>query len=155
MGQHATTVEDAMRASGGRTGADFAATLDMLGYNDSDAVRGSGVSMQMLRWYKFESKTVGVRTIRRIWAWADAETEAHARSVERVMRTGVDEYEALHGRAPEVVSLVWLRRGEETADGRPVGYHNAVMRDAAAILRDNGQRVQFVYSADARSEDVR
>lgn len=137
-----------------RTGADLAALLDAIGYSVAAAAKEIGLSTMYVAKYELEADAVGNRAYRRIWEWADKAMKRHERDVARVIRTALDEYELLHGRAPDVVTLVWLKRGERDSQDRPAEPHNAVMRDAAAILRDNGQRVRFTYLAAAQPGDI-
>lgn len=137
-----------------RTGADLAALLDATGYSVAAAAKEIGLSTMYVAKYELEADTVGNRAYRRIWEWADKAMKRHERDVARVIRTALDEYVSLHGRAPDVVTLVWLKHGETDSGGRPSGFHNAVMRDAAAILRDNGQEVRFTFLASAQPGDI-
>lgn len=141
-----------------RTGTDLLARMSYIGINGKQMCTMCGLAMQTYSSYIYcygadRAATKGSPI--RMWRIVDKLTKQHDAEVDRVLKIALDDYEAYNGRPPELVRLAWMNKQDIHPDGLPYSFHNAVMRDAAYEIEQEGIPVRFVRWTQLRDGDIK
>lgn len=128
------------------TPATFRALRETCGYTQGDVAEAVGVALRTVkRWESYDGEPPAD-----VAEWVLERVEDHERAVEAMVEVAEDARDRTG--VSEVAVSYYREQMHYVVDGRddgPFGVANARARDAAAILRDEGFEVRFVYPEGA------
>lgn len=140
-----------------RSGTDLLAALDYIGISATELQSMCHISQPAFSSYVYHApmRNPARGVPAQLWRMADKLTAWHDAEVDRVLKVALDDYQAFNGKPPELVRLVWMSQKEEHPDGYCASLHNAVMRDAAFEIEQEGIPVRFVRISQMKEGDIR
>lgn len=136
----------------GRTGADFRAMRERIGWAQQEAGVAMGVDKSVVQ--KWETPQAGWDVRPYGWAWIDRMHHAFWNEVDDLIDAAVAEIEKRGIEEGGVVKLSYYRNGGKlkgaarTRHGEPAGAADAVSRAVGDYLEEQGYTVRYVWAED-------
>ena len=137
----------------GRTGADFRAMRERIGWSQNEVGTAIGVDPNTVK--KWENPLAGWDVRPYGWAWIDRMHDAYYREVDALIDAAIAEVEARGIEPGGTVAISYYRNGStakygvaRTRHGEPAGAADAVSRAVGEYFENEGYRVRYVWAEE-------
>ena len=136
----------------GRTGADFRAIRESIGWTQAEVAKALNVDKSVIQ--KWETPQAGWDVRPYGWAWADRMRKAFLAEVDELIDVALDEIERQGIEEGGTVKISYYRNGRvregvaRTRNGEPAGAADTVSRAVGEYLEDEGYKVRYVWAEE-------